>query len=193
VKLHAASGNVSSQSQSGETRLTADKMVTVASVTKSVTVGAKQHVLLTAQGAYLKLEGGNIMLHGPGRIEFKASMKELAGPASVHFAAPELPGGALEPNRLTLERLYHDGEALAGAPYEVTFANGETRRGKLDGAGRARLDNVPPGSANVRFGAMPGQFARKDLTPTPNHRPAPIASDIDALLDKYTSGSGDLK
>ncbi|MDQ2989643.1 MAG: type VI secretion system tip protein VgrG, partial [Pseudomonadota bacterium] len=59
VKLHAASGKVSSQSQSDETRIMADKSITVASITKSVAVAAKDHVLLTAQGAYLKLEGGN--------------------------------------------------------------------------------------------------------------------------------------
>jgi uncharacterized protein (DUF2345 family) len=57
--------------------------VTVASVTKTVTVVAQDHVLLTAQGACLKLEGGNIMLHAPGKVEFKASMKELSGPAST--------------------------------------------------------------------------------------------------------------
>lgn len=84
IRLHAASGKVSSQSQSGTTSLTADKAITVASVTKSVTVAApQQHVMLTAQGAFLKLEGGNIMLHGPGTIAFKASQKELAGPASA--------------------------------------------------------------------------------------------------------------
>jgi type VI secretion system secreted protein VgrG len=82
IKLHAASGKVSSQSQSGETRVTADKAVTVASVTKTVSVAAKTHVLMTAQGAFLKIEGGNIMLHGPGKIEFKASKKELTGPKS---------------------------------------------------------------------------------------------------------------
>lgn len=91
IKLHAASGKVSSQSQSDETRLTADKLVTVASITKAVTIAAKQHVLLTAQGAYIKLEGGNIMLHGPGKIEFKASVKELAGPASGNAATATLP------------------------------------------------------------------------------------------------------
>jgi type VI secretion system secreted protein VgrG len=48
-------------------------------------------VLLTAQGACLKLEGGNIELHGPGKIEFKATMKELAGPASSSFHMPSLP------------------------------------------------------------------------------------------------------
>ncbi|MES2317989.1 MAG: type VI secretion system tip protein TssI/VgrG [Pseudomonadota bacterium] len=96
IMLHAASGKVSSQSQSGETRVTADKTVTVASVNKSVCIAARQHVLLTAQGAYLKLEGGNIMIHGPGKMVFKASMKELAGPKSSNSPAPELPTGTVK-------------------------------------------------------------------------------------------------
>jgi type VI secretion system secreted protein VgrG len=83
IHLHAASGKLSSQSQDDATRLTADKTITVASVTKGVSVTAKQYVMLTAQGAFLKLEGGNIMVHGPGKIEFKASMKELTGPQST--------------------------------------------------------------------------------------------------------------
>jgi len=88
IKLHAASGKVSSQSQSGASSLTADKAITVASVTKAVTIAApKKHVMLTAQGAYLKLEGGNIMLHGPGTIDFKASKKELAGPKNASTSA----------------------------------------------------------------------------------------------------------
>ena len=96
IKLHAASGKVSSQSQSDETRVTADKSVTVASITKSVAVAAKNHVLLTAQGAYLKLEGGNIMLHAPGKVEFKATSKELAGPASVSSQLPTFTKGELK-------------------------------------------------------------------------------------------------
>ena len=96
IKLHAASGKLSCQSQSAETRITADKMVTVASVTQSVSVTAKTHVLMTAQGAYLKIEGGNIMLHAPGKIEFKASQKELAGPKSINQPERTLPKGAIK-------------------------------------------------------------------------------------------------
>jgi type VI secretion system secreted protein VgrG len=66
-------------------------MVTVASVTKTVSVGARDHVLLTAQGAYIELCGGNIELHGPGKVEFKATMKELTGPRSAVLATPSLP------------------------------------------------------------------------------------------------------
>ncbi|CAH0247133.1 Actin cross-linking toxin VgrG1 [Massilia sp. Bi118] len=80
IRMHAASGKLSSQSQAGETRLTADKGIAVASVAAGVRVVGKQHVLLTAQGACLKLQGGDIMLHAPGKVEFKAGMRELAGP-----------------------------------------------------------------------------------------------------------------
>jgi type VI secretion system secreted protein VgrG len=96
IRLHAASGKFSSQSQDGATRITADKAITVASVAKSVGVTAKQHVMLTAQGAFLKLEGGNIMLHGPGKIEFKASTKELAGPQNATSPAATLPNGSIK-------------------------------------------------------------------------------------------------
>lgn len=92
IKLHAATGKLSSQSQSGPTRLTADKKITVASVTKSVSISApEKHVLLTAQGAYIKIEGGNIEVHAPGKVDFKASKKELAGPKNVSIDAPRLP------------------------------------------------------------------------------------------------------
>lgn len=95
ISLHAATGKVSSQSQTGATSLTADKTCTVASVTKSVTIGAKEHVMMTAQGAFIKLEGGNIMIHGPGKMEFKAGKKELAGPQSATSQLTLPPAGKL--------------------------------------------------------------------------------------------------
>jgi len=96
IAIHAASGKVSSQSQSGATRLTADKAVAVASINKSVSIAAKKHVRLMAQGSCLKIEGGNISLECPGKIDFKASAKELAGPKSADSKPPELPKGDLK-------------------------------------------------------------------------------------------------
>ena len=109
IALHAASGKVSSQSQSCETRITADKTVTVASVTKKIDINASKHILMTAQGAFIKLEGGNIMIHGPGKMEFKASKKELAGPkgTSAHNALPA-------PGELKMCEMRAAGSAAAG-------------------------------------------------------------------------------
>jgi type VI secretion system secreted protein VgrG len=39
-------------------------------------------VLLTAQGAYIKMSGGNIEVHAPGKVDIKASMKSWTGPKS---------------------------------------------------------------------------------------------------------------
>lgn len=95
IQLHAASGNVNTQSQSAATRLTADKAVHVASTGGMVQVTAPKHILLTAGGAALRIEGGNITLSGPGKVEFKAAMKELgpgksATPPSLNFPRPPL-------------------------------------------------------------------------------------------------------
>ena len=82
IHLHAASGTVSVQAQSGKLTAAADRKVTIASTNGSLNASAKTHFLATAQGAYLRLDGGNIELHAPGRVEFRASQKNLTGPQS---------------------------------------------------------------------------------------------------------------
>ncbi|WP_036248607.1 type VI secretion system Vgr family protein [Massilia sp. BSC265] len=147
IKLHAASGKLSSQSQSGPTRLTADKKITVASVTKSVSISApKKHVLLTAQGAYIKLEGGNIEVHAPGNVDFKASKKELAGPVSV--SSPELAMKVSELNLkrdLEIEYVDADGNILTDELIALRFTSGAEKTAVLDGSGKAIIKNAPLG------------------------------------------------
>lgn len=95
ISLHAASGKVSSQSQSDKTLITADKSITVSSVTDAVMIQAKEHILLTAQGAYIKMSGGNIDIHAPGNVDFKGTQKNWTSansdkPDPLAFARTEL-------------------------------------------------------------------------------------------------------
>jgi type VI secretion system secreted protein VgrG len=147
IKLHAASGKFSSQSQSGPTSLTAEKKITVASITKSVSISApKKHVLLTAQGAYIKLEGGNIEVHAPGKVDFKASKKQLLGPISV--SSPDL---AMKVSELSLKRdleleyVDADGNALKDEPITMRFSGGKEKSVVLDDKGKAIVKNAPLG------------------------------------------------
>jgi type VI secretion system secreted protein VgrG len=87
IHLHAASGKVSAQAQSGQIRAAANQTVTLASTTASLNASAKGHLLATAKGAYLKIEGGNIQLHAPGAVRLKASQKNLTGPKSSSASA----------------------------------------------------------------------------------------------------------
>jgi type VI secretion system secreted protein VgrG len=143
IRLHAASGKVSCQSQAGETRLTADKCITVASVADSVRAAGKQHVLLTAQGACLKLEGGNIMLHVPGKVEFKASMKELAGPKDGSVSVPALPKARDIYNEAFVIRNEETKEPMAYVRYRLESASGVRIEGVTDAMGRTQRIFTP--------------------------------------------------
>lgn len=146
IALHAASGKVSSQSQSGPTLVTADKTVTVASINNGVTVAAKAHVLMTAQGAALRIEGGNISLHCPGKIAFKASAKELAGPVGVPTV--EIAQKISELNiksDLDIEYVDADGNPLKDELIDLGFNGGINKNVMLDSTGKATLKNAPLG------------------------------------------------
>ncbi|WP_428828240.1 type VI secretion system Vgr family protein [Azonexus sp. IMCC34842] len=136
IHLHAASGQISLQSQSGKTTAAADKKVTIASTTASLTASAKQKILATAQGAYLKIEGGDISVHAPGKVEFKGSQKNLTGPKASTVELPSLPKSELEitPNRSAYYSQQFDLSHLAeneltgfsseGLPYRVFDTEG---------------------------------------------------------------------
>ncbi|NYE64234.1 type VI secretion system VgrG family protein [Duganella sp. 1224] len=142
IRLHAASGRVSSQSQAGPASLTADKSVTVASVSAAVTVAAKQHVLLTAQGAWIKLEGGNIEVHGPGVMSFKASSKELTGPKGASVSLPRLPNGELSLDQAQRHayaaqyQVLRDSQRVAQQPYVMKLPDGTLQYGETDARGK---------------------------------------------------------
>lgn len=71
-----------------------------------------KHVLLTAQGAYLKLEGGDIELGAPGTVEFKASKRELTTPVSAEGQALDLAGGDLDACEFKEEGAAQSGQAV---------------------------------------------------------------------------------
>jgi len=110
----------------------------VASISKSVTVAAKQHVKLTAQGAYLQLEGGNILVHGPGTMSFKASMKELTGPADGSAGKPSLPQAKDLYNEAFVLNHEKTGEPMANVPYRLESASGQILEGITDAEGRTQ-------------------------------------------------------
>ena len=94
IALHAAQGKVSARAATGQAEVAALQSVTVASTTADVEVSAPNgHLLATAAGAYLRLEGDNIELGAPGAIEFKATRKEWAGGEGASAGPTELPSG----------------------------------------------------------------------------------------------------
>ncbi|RZI81678.1 MAG: type VI secretion system tip protein VgrG [Rubrivivax sp.] len=83
LKLHAASGNVSTQAQGGAFTLTAEKAVDLQSTAANVVISAPERIVLNGGGGYVKIEGGDIEIGTSGPAVFKGAMKELTGGASA--------------------------------------------------------------------------------------------------------------
>lgn len=170
MKLFAAKGKVEIQAQSDNIELTAQKTVKVLSTTEKVEVAANQGVLLTSGGAYIRIQGGNIEIHAPGKIDIKGAQHALAGPASIPYDLPALPKGDLH-NKLELNLTDDNLKAVPNAPYKVVFENGTTMTGNLDANGHAVLHDIPDGAAKAFFG--------EDLR-TFEQQPLPTAKEIEA-------------
>ncbi|OWB28822.1 type VI secretion system Vgr family protein [Xanthomonas oryzae pv. oryzicola] len=84
ITLHAAKGPVSVQAQQGGAlNAVAQKAVTLASTQSSVSVQTPQRLLLNAAQSYLKMEGNDIELGTPGKVELKSKRMEVNGPRSA--------------------------------------------------------------------------------------------------------------
>lgn len=91
LKLHAATGNVNLQAQSGSFTLTAAQAVDMQSTAADIVISAPQRILLNGSGGYVKIEGGNIEIGTSGKASFLASMKELGGGGGASSQPPLFP------------------------------------------------------------------------------------------------------
>ncbi|AZN35327.1 type VI secretion system Vgr family protein [Iodobacter ciconiae] len=91
LKLIAAKGKIQLQAQSDDVEITADKNVKITACKEKVEIAAADEVLLTAGGAYIRLKGGNIEIHCPGKVSIKGASHELSGPAQLKAKLPVLP------------------------------------------------------------------------------------------------------
>jgi uncharacterized protein (DUF2345 family) len=93
IALHAAQGKVSARAHKNLAKVAAKTDVRIASTEADVQLSAPtKHLLANAAGAYIRIEGDNIELGAPGKIEFRASQREWVGPASVSTSTAMLSG-----------------------------------------------------------------------------------------------------
>jgi type VI secretion system secreted protein VgrG len=91
MKLFAAQGKVEVQAHSDNIELIAQKTVKAMSATENIEAAAKQEILLTSGGAYIRIKDGGIEIHAPGKIDIKGAQHSFAGPASLPYPLPGLP------------------------------------------------------------------------------------------------------
>ena len=93
VRLVAAKDNFSAAAHTGQMTLASAKDMTLSSVDGKWSAVSAGALTLSSQGAYIKLEGGNIELGCPGSITLKTGNFTWQGPGSLTPPMPDLPVG----------------------------------------------------------------------------------------------------
>ena len=136
------------QAQNDELQLNALKDATLTSSAGKITIAAKEEILITCKGAYIKLSNGEIEIGSPKVVRVRAPM--VVNGANAWDL--DLAGFSMHKN--DFEIFYHDANLMpiGNAPYRVVLANGKEYMGKLDTNGRAVLKDINISPANVYFG-----------------------------------------
>jgi type VI secretion system secreted protein VgrG len=67
------------------------------SATENIEAAAKQEILLTSGGAYIRIKDGGIEIHAPGKIDIKGAQHSFAGPVSDSYPLPVMPKSVCVP------------------------------------------------------------------------------------------------
>ncbi len=133
MKLFAAKGKVEIQAHADNVEVTAQKSVKVLSATESVEAVAKQEILLTSGGAYIRLSGGNIEIHAPGKIDIKGATHNFSGPTSLSKSMNEWPN--MPHDEEFILRHHATGQPMANRRFELTRADGSVITGRTNANG----------------------------------------------------------
>jgi type VI secretion system secreted protein VgrG len=138
MKLFAAKGKVEIQAQSDNVEVAAQKTVKLLSVTEKIEAAAKQEILLTSGGAYIRLKDGNIEIHAPGKIDIKGSQHSFTGPTSLDKTYN------MEGKKADMRVRYvdADGNVPHGEPIKLASEDGTIHNVTLDSNGKGELKSI---------------------------------------------------
>ena len=137
MKLFAAKGKIEIQAHSDNIELTAQKTLSLVSATDNIEAAAKQEILLTAGGAYIRISEGNIEMHAPGLISIKGTQHSFSGPAKMSYDFPTLPINHLFDCPVWV--VDNRGNSIPNRPIRVHLKNDRVVYGKTDHDGVAQL------------------------------------------------------
>jgi type VI secretion system secreted protein VgrG len=157
VKVFAANGAVSLRAHTDALQILADKDVTVFSVNDEIRISASTKIELIAGQSSITLDGANIEFKTPGAFTAKGSGHVFLGGS---YGAAEV--SALPDSRVKLfdqqVRAVNEltGEPIAGLPYKLTTADGDSHYGTTDEDGKTlRIATVAQAVVSVEWGATP--------------------------------------
>ncbi|MDR6478405.1 type VI secretion system secreted protein VgrG [Burkholderia sp. OAS925] len=170
MKLFAAKGKVEVQAHADDIELTAQKTMKLLAATAMIEAAAKQEILLTSGGAYIRLKGGDIEIHAPGIVDIKGSQHSFNGPVRKNYPLPNWPQpetqGPVRFNMLLADTPGPDGYPhintawrIVSAPTadEALMSSDSILTGQSDISGKLALSDADEKTLHEAYNKTPGQ------------------------------------
>jgi type VI secretion system secreted protein VgrG len=123
-RLITAKGHAQFHAQSGDTEIVGDQNLRLYANKKILQAVAGEELLLACAGAYIRIKGGNIDIHAPGKLTIQASTVNRAGPDSLEVPPLVFPQINIDPFpfKLVLRLVDIPGPnatPLSGVPWKI--------------------------------------------------------------------------
>ena len=152
IKVQANQGAVTVQAQNDELQLNALKDTALTSSAGKVTIAAKEEVLITCKGAYIKLSNGEVEIGSPKVVRVRAPLV-VNGANSTNFKFTQVGAIKRYSNRLDVAESFEGFGDLTSIKYFALTESGEEFKGNLDEYGRTgRITSATEEYANFFVG-----------------------------------------
>ncbi|HHX2501943.1 TPA: DUF2345 domain-containing protein, partial [Neisseria subflava] len=131
IKMQANQGKVEVQAQNDELQLNALKDATLTSSAGKITIAAKEEILITCKGAYIKLSNGEVEIGSPKVVRVRAPLV-VTGPSSLSQMFNEMPKTQFDQEVIVTTP---GGKPIANRKFILTRADGTKIRGVTDSNG----------------------------------------------------------
>ena len=146
IKVQANQGKVEVQAQNDELQLNALKDAMLTSSAGKITIAAKEEILITCKGAYIKLSNGEVEIGSPKVVRVRAPM-EVTGPSSMGITHPSWPKTLPKrPMCINLRQSPHSDGFYIGMPYTLYADGSEIQKGVTDSTGYIAIEHEIPTS-----------------------------------------------
>jgi type VI secretion system secreted protein VgrG len=146
IKLFAAKGAVEIQAQSDNIELIAEKVIKIISAKKSIEIAAKDEVLITAGGSYIRINKAGIEEGTPGQWKAWAADHDLVGPKKLDWSIAHNPPY----DEMFVLKDQH-GDPIADFAYKVTLGDGKVYRGVTNEKGEAMRIGTGSKAMGMKF------------------------------------------
>ena len=131
IKMQANQGKVEVQAQNDELQLNALKDATLTSSAGKITIAAKEEILITCKGAYIKLSNGEVEIGSPKVVRVRAPLV-VNGPQSLSQMFNEMPKSKFDQEILIKTP---SGKPIANRRFILTRSDGTKIQGITDANG----------------------------------------------------------